>query len=149
RRRVLGVRALPLGVDGQPARRGRVDVRRAALLLDHHLERGGGERRRAHDPQAAVAVRSLPGLHARRHRHTRRELPGALRARVPLSRPPGARLAALARVSLMRVGRSARGWSQLALEVILIVAAGVLLQILAERTNRRIDLTPTRALSLS
>jgi ABC-type uncharacterized transport system involved in gliding motility auxiliary subunit len=49
----------------------------------------------------------------------------------------------------MRLGRAARGWSQLALEAILIVLACVLLQVLAERTNRRVDLTPTRALSLS
>jgi ABC-type uncharacterized transport system involved in gliding motility auxiliary subunit len=49
----------------------------------------------------------------------------------------------------MRPGRSARGWSQLVLEAILIVLACVLLQVLAERTNRRVDLTPTRALSLS
>jgi hypothetical protein len=49
----------------------------------------------------------------------------------------------------MRPGRSARGWSQLALEVVLIVLACVFLQVLAERTNRRVDLTPTRALSLS
>ena len=49
----------------------------------------------------------------------------------------------------MRPGRAARGWSQLALEAILIALACVLLQVLAERTNHRVDLTPTRALSLS
>ena len=45
--------------------------------------------------------------------------------------------------------RSARGWMQLAIEAVLILLACGLLQVLAERTNRRIDLTPTRALSLS
>jgi ABC-type uncharacterized transport system involved in gliding motility auxiliary subunit len=50
---------------------------------------------------------------------------------------------------MTRPGRAARGWSQLALEAVLIVLACVLLQVLAERTNRRVDLTPTRALSLS
>ena len=49
----------------------------------------------------------------------------------------------------MPPGRALRGWSQLVLEAILIVLACVLLQVLAERTNRRVDLTPTRALSLS
>jgi hypothetical protein len=49
----------------------------------------------------------------------------------------------------MRPGRAAQGWARLALEATLVMAACVLLQILAERTNRRIDLTPTRALSLS
>jgi hypothetical protein len=38
---------------------------------------------------------------------------------------------------------------QLVLEAILIVLACVLLLVLAERTHRRVDLTPTRALSLS
>jgi ABC-type uncharacterized transport system involved in gliding motility auxiliary subunit len=49
----------------------------------------------------------------------------------------------------MRAGRAARGWTQLGIEVVLILLACGLLQVLAERTNRRIDLTPTRALSLS
>jgi gliding motility-associatede transport system auxiliary component len=49
----------------------------------------------------------------------------------------------------MRAGRTARGWMQLATEAALILLACGLLQVLAERTNRRIDLTPTRALSLS
>ncbi len=47
------------------------------------------------------------------------------------------------------VRRGTRGWSQLALEAALIVAAVGLLQVLAERTNRRLDLTPSRSLSLS
>jgi hypothetical protein len=46
-------------------------------------------------------------------------------------------------------GRAAQGWARLVVEVALVVAACVLLQIVAERTNRRIDLTPTRALSLA
>ena len=45
--------------------------------------------------------------------------------------------------------RGTRGWSQLVLEATLVVAACVLLQVIAERTNHRIDLTPSRALSLS
>ncbi len=49
----------------------------------------------------------------------------------------------------MLAARSARGWLQLAIEAILILLAGVLLQVLAERLNHRVDLTPTRALSLS
>lgn len=44
--------------------------------------------------------------------------------------------------------RAVRGWSQLALEVVLLVALLVLLQVVAERTNRRIDLTAERALTL-
>jgi ABC-type uncharacterized transport system involved in gliding motility auxiliary subunit len=49
----------------------------------------------------------------------------------------------------MRPGRATRGWAQLAVEAVLILLACGLLQVLAERTNRRVDLTPTRALSLS
>jgi len=50
---------------------------------------------------------------------------------------------------VIRPGRTAQGWARLAVEAALVVAACVLLQVLAERTNRRIDLTPTRALSLA
>jgi len=49
---------------------------------------------------------------------------------------------------MRRASRAVRGWSQLALEVALFVALLVLLQVLAERTNRRVDLTAERALSL-
>lgn len=45
-------------------------------------------------------------------------------------------------------GRAARGWSQLALEATLLLVLLGSLQVLAERTNRRIDLTAERALSL-
>ncbi len=45
--------------------------------------------------------------------------------------------------------RGTRGWSQLVLEAALVLAACILLQVIAERTNHRIDLTPSRALSLS
>jgi hypothetical protein len=45
--------------------------------------------------------------------------------------------------------RSARGWSQLVLEVGLLLVALGLLQVIAERTNRRFDLTATRQLSLA
>ena len=49
----------------------------------------------------------------------------------------------------MRLARAVRGWSQLALQVVLLLLALGLLQLVAERTNRRFDLTPGRALSLS
>ena len=49
----------------------------------------------------------------------------------------------------MQVGRATRNWSQLALQVCLLLVGLGLLQVVAERTNRRFDLTPTRALSLS
>lgn len=49
----------------------------------------------------------------------------------------------------MTPSRAARGWIQLALHVGLFVLGLGLLQVAAERTNRRIDLTPSRALSLS
>ena len=45
--------------------------------------------------------------------------------------------------------RAARSWSQLVLQVILLLAGLGLLQVVAERTNRRFDLTPGRDLSLS
>jgi ABC-type uncharacterized transport system involved in gliding motility auxiliary subunit len=49
----------------------------------------------------------------------------------------------------MALARAARGWSQLVLQVGLLLAALGLVQVVAERTNRRFDLTPTSALSLS
>jgi len=49
----------------------------------------------------------------------------------------------------MPLGRATRNWSQLGLQVCLLVVALGLLQVVAERTNRRFDLTPTRGLSLS
>jgi ABC-type uncharacterized transport system involved in gliding motility auxiliary subunit len=45
--------------------------------------------------------------------------------------------------------RAARQWAQLALHVVLLLVGLGLLQLAAERTNRRVDLTPTRDLSLS
>jgi ABC-type uncharacterized transport system involved in gliding motility auxiliary subunit len=48
----------------------------------------------------------------------------------------------------MRVGRAAQGWLRLALEVGLLLVGFGLLQVAAERANRRFDLTPTGALSL-
>jgi hypothetical protein len=45
--------------------------------------------------------------------------------------------------------RTARGWAQLVLQVTLVLAAAALLQVVADRANHRIDLTPTRDLSLS
>src|SRR4029453_9804731 len=146
---VRRVRALSVVAHRQPAGRRRRDVRRAPVLLDHHLERGGGERGRAGRAAAVLALRPLPGLHARRRRHARRQLPRAVRGGVPRLHAARARLPAMAGAPLMRAGRTARGWMQLATEAALILLACGLLQVLAERTNRRIDLTPTRALSLS
>jgi ABC-type uncharacterized transport system involved in gliding motility auxiliary subunit len=45
--------------------------------------------------------------------------------------------------------RATRGWAQLALQVALVLVALGGLQAAAERTNRRFDLTPGRAMSLS
>ena len=45
--------------------------------------------------------------------------------------------------------RAARGWAQLALHVGLLLLGLGLLQVAAERTNRRFDLTSTHELSLS
>ena len=49
----------------------------------------------------------------------------------------------------MRLRRAVRGWSQLVLEAGLLVVGLGLLQVVAERTNRRFDLSPGRSLSLS
>jgi len=49
----------------------------------------------------------------------------------------------------MWTSRSARSWAQLWLQAGLLVTGLILLQVVAERTNRRVDLTPTRMLSLS
>lgn len=46
-------------------------------------------------------------------------------------------------------GRATRGWGQLALQVTLLLVGLGMLQVLAERTSRRFDLTPTRSLTLS
>ena len=46
-------------------------------------------------------------------------------------------------------GRALRSWLQLALQVSLVLLAAACLQVVADRTNRRIDLTATRALTLS
>lgn len=49
----------------------------------------------------------------------------------------------------MAVSRAARSWAQLGVQVLLLLVGLGLLQVAAERTNRRFDLTPTRTLSLS
>jgi len=49
----------------------------------------------------------------------------------------------------MAMTRATRSWSQLALHVGLLLVGLGLLQVVAERTNRRFDLTPNRGLSLS
>jgi ABC-type uncharacterized transport system involved in gliding motility auxiliary subunit len=45
--------------------------------------------------------------------------------------------------------RAARCWAQLGLHVVLLLVGFALIQVAAERTNRRFDLTPTRAQSLA
>ena len=49
----------------------------------------------------------------------------------------------------MRVTRAARSWSQLVLQVVLLLTGLGLLQVAAERSNRRFDLTPSQQLTLS
>ncbi len=49
----------------------------------------------------------------------------------------------------MALTRAARSWSQLVLQVLLLLTGLGLLQVVAERTNHRFDLTPGRELSLS
>jgi hypothetical protein len=49
----------------------------------------------------------------------------------------------------MTASRATRHWTQLGLQVTLLLVALGLLQVAAERTGRRFDLTPTRGLSLS
>ncbi len=49
----------------------------------------------------------------------------------------------------MALGRAARSWWSLGIQVALLLVAVGLLQVVAERSNTRVDLTPTRALSLS
>ncbi len=49
----------------------------------------------------------------------------------------------------MAVSRAARSWAQLGVQVCLLLVALGLLQVVADRTDRRFDLTPTHALSLS
>ena len=88
-------------------------------------------------------------LRPRRYRHRRRLLSAALHHRVPRIHLLRARRATLAGVPLVTPSRAVRGWAQLVLHVGLFVVGLGLLQVAAERTNRRIDLTPSRALSLS
>ena len=47
------------------------------------------------------------------------------------------------------LSRSARGWTELGAHVVLLLIGLGGMQVAAERTNRRIDLTPGRALSLA
>ncbi|HLY38499.1 MAG TPA: Gldg family protein, partial [Candidatus Binatia bacterium] len=49
----------------------------------------------------------------------------------------------------MKIGRAAINWSQLGLQLGLLVLGLGLLQVVAERTNRRFDLTPARTFSLA
>ncbi|HYV57179.1 MAG TPA: DUF4350 domain-containing protein [Candidatus Nitrosopolaris sp.] len=49
----------------------------------------------------------------------------------------------------MGASRALRSWSQLGLQVVFLLLALGLLQLVAERTNRRFDLTPGQSLSLS
>src|SRR5207247_6111156 len=81
----------------------------------------------------------------RRQRELRRPLHGG----VSLLHVLRARCPPLARGPLMALTRAVRSWSQLALQVLLLLTGLGLLQVVAERTNRRFDLTPGRELSLS
>lgn len=49
----------------------------------------------------------------------------------------------------MTMSRAARNWAQLGLQVVLLLTGFGLLQVVAERTNRRFDWTPSRRLSLA
>jgi hypothetical protein len=49
----------------------------------------------------------------------------------------------------MAGSRAVRSWAQLGVQVALVLTTVALLQVVAERTNRRFDLTPARTLSLS
>src|SRR5581483_10687800 len=142
RRGVRRVRALRVGAHREPGDRGRGRVRAPLLLLDRHLERGGRRRDGAPGARPAVALRPLLSLRARRDRHAERRVPAGLHRGVPRVHVLRARHAALAGDSLI-ASRNARGW------VALVVVALGALQLTAERTNRRVDLTPGRTMSLS
>src|SRR5439155_1359802 len=75
--------------------------------------------------------------------------PGPLHGGVSLLPARRARRSSLARGPLMALTRAARSWSQLVLQVLLLLTGLGLLQVVAERTNHRFDLTPGRELSLS
>src|SRR5439155_18478 len=145
-RRLLPLR---LGPHREPAARGGRDLRRAALLLGGHVERGSDERGDAAPPPALLALRPLLHLRARRGGHRQRELPRPLHGGVSLLHVLRARRPPLARGPLMALTRAARSWSQLVLQVLLLLTGLGLLQVVAERTNHRFDLTPGRELSLS
>ena len=150
RRRLRRLRALPVRAHRQPARGGGVHLRRAAVLLDHHLERSGGERGRdspcSAPSRSSTASRSSCAAASTRATSAFLVLFAAAFLAFTLLALDTRRWRGL---QLTWPGRTAQGWAQLAVEAALVLAACVLLQMLAERTNRRIDLTPTRALSLS
>ncbi len=50
---------------------------------------------------------------------------------------------------MIRLTRTARGWGQLGLQAALLVCALGLVQVVADRTNRRVDLTPGREMTLA
>src|SRR5207253_3017729 len=109
----------------------------------------GAGRGDAAPPAAVLALRPLLHLRARRGAHRQRALPRPLRGGVSLLRVLRARRPPLARGPLMALTRAARSWSQLVLQVLLLLTGLGLLQVVAERTNHRFDLTPGRELSLS
>src|SRR5581483_9937579 len=148
RRGVRRVRALRVGAHREPGDRGRGRVRAPLLLLDRHLERGGRRRDGAPGARPAVALRPLLSLRARRDRHAERRVPAGLHRGVPRVHVLRARHAALAGDSLI-ASRNARGWAELGVQVARVVVALGALQLTAERTNRRVDLTPGRTMSLS
>src|SRR5207245_8972451 len=123
--------------------------RRAALVLSGPLDGGVDDRGAAAPPAAVLALRPLLHLRARRGGHRQRELPGPLHSGVSLLHALRARRPPLARGPLMALTRAARSWSQLVLQVLLLLTGLGLLQVVAARTNHRFDLTPGRELSLS
>src|SRR5262249_53840287 len=143
------LRALPLGADRQSAGGRRRHLRRPPLLLDRHLERGRRERGHPPSPGAVLALRPLLPLRAGGDRHPGRVLPRPLHRRVSRLHLLHARRTPLAGDPVMRGSRALRSWSQLVLQVAFLLLALGPLQLVAERTNRRFDLTPGRSLSLS
>src|SRR5439155_1456800 len=118
-------------------------------LLDGHMERSGSQRDGAPPARALLALRPLLSVRARCDRHARRRIPGPLHRHVSRVHALRARHAPLAGAPVSTLSRSARGWTELGAHVVLLLIGLGGMQVAAERTNRRIDLTPGRALSLA
>src|SRR5439155_13052746 len=149
RRRLRRLRAPRLGAHREPAGRGGGHLRHSLLLLDGDVERGGARRGGPPPAPAPLALRPLLPLRARRDRHPRRRLPRALHGGVPRLHAVRPRHPPLAGPSLSAMSRGARGWTELAAQGLLLLVGLGGLQVAAERTNRRFDLTPGRELSLA